>query len=230
MKIQMAAFSLWKTEKDDLQGEKIKELEEMVSKLELKVNEYQNALSKIQLNNQHHSDSQITDIYTRIENIYEYKENNLNKIQQLESEIFSYKEILNINEKNINELKSKVQELQNKQERLNIQESVSSSAYETESKEIPVKMQDNFKSKGKKKRNIRFSNKNQSLFLNGNSFGETIQRVSPHVKSAKENGKTQKLKKRSKNNFISGTEFINRYYPKGEAPSRVTTFNPTKYT
>ncbi|MBU7592267.1 hypothetical protein [Metabacillus halosaccharovorans] len=225
------AFSLWKSEKEDLQGEKIKQLEEMVSKLELKLNDYESALSKIQLNEQPQSDNQIIDIYTRIEKIYENEETYLNKIQQLESEIYSYKEILSSNETNLKELTRKVQDLKSIQEQQNIQGPDNSSANESIINDIAEKEQNNLKSKGKKKRNINFSNKNQSLFLYGNSFGETIQRVSPPEKSAKENEKRQKVKKkRSKNSLVSGKEFINRYYPKGEVPNHITTFNPTKYT
>jgi len=224
------AFSLWKSEKEDLQGEKIKQLEEMVSKLELKVNDYESALSKIQLNEPPHNDNQIIDIYTRIEKIYENEETYHNKIQQLESEVYSYKEILSTNEINLKELTTKVQDLQRIQELQNIQGPDNSSANESKSKDISEREQSNLKSKGKKKRNINFTNKNQSIFLYGNSFGETIQRVSPQEKSIKNNGKNQKIKKKAKSNFISGSEFINRYYPKGEAPNHVTTFNPTKYT
>lgn len=231
------AFSLWKSEKDDLQNEKIKQLEEMVSMLELKLNDYETALSKFQLhNNQNNNDSQIADIYTRIQTIYENEESNINRIHQLESEIYSYKEVLNMNEKNINELTSKVQKLQQKQEQLQQQEQQESQeqhstlAYESKANEVPVKEQKFIKSNGKKKRNVEFANKNQSLFLYGNTFGETIQRISPPEKAAKKNEKNQRVKKKPKNELVSGSEYINRYYPKGEAPNHVTSFNPAKYT
>ncbi|WP_394184841.1 hypothetical protein [Metabacillus halosaccharovorans] len=225
------AFSLWKSEKEDQQGEKIKQLEEMVSTLELKLNDYESTLSKVQVNNhENHNDSQIADIYTRIQNIYENEESNLNRIDQLEREVYSYKEILNTNEINLKELTTKVQELQSTQELQNIQGPENSSINESISKDVSEKEKNNLKSKGKKKRNINFSNKNQSLFLYGNSFGETIQRVSPPEKSSKKHEKNQKINKKSKSNFISGSEFINRYYPKGETPNHVSTFNPTKYT
>ncbi|WP_026559213.1 hypothetical protein [Bacillus sp. J37] len=221
------AFSLWKSEKEDLQAEKIKQLEEMVSTLELKINDYESALSKVQVhNNENHNDSQIADIYTRIQNIYENDESNINRIQQLESEIYSYKEVLNMYEMNIKELTSKVQELQYKQQ----EQQISNLAYDSKVEEVPMKEQKNIKSNGKKKRNVEFSNKNQSLFLYGNTFGETIQRISPPEKSAKKNEKNQRVKKKQKNELVSGSEYINRFYPKGETPNHVTSFNPTKYS
>lgn len=222
------AFSLWKSEKDELQNEKIKHLEEMVSRLELKLNDYESALRKLEHNNENNNDSQIADIYTRIQNIYDNDDSNITRIQHLESEVYSYKEVLNMYERNIKDLTSKVQDLQYKQEQ---HQQNSTVAFESNVEEVPVREQKYIKSSGKKKRNVEFSNKNQSLFLYGNSFGETIQRISPPEKPPKKNEKNnQRVKKKPKNELVSGSEYINRYYPKGEAPNHVTSFNPTKYS
>lgn len=222
------AFSLWKSEKDELQNEKIKHLEEMVSRLELKLNDYESALRKLEHNNENNNDSQIADIYTRIQNIYDNDDSNITRIQHLESEVYSYKEVLNMYERNIKDLTSKVQDLQYKQEQ---HQQNSNVAFESNVEEVPVREQKYIKSSGKKKRNVEFSNKNQSLFLYGNSFGETIQRISPPEKPPKKNEKNnQRVKKKPKNELVSGSEYINRYYPKGEAPNHVTSFNPTKYS
>lgn len=221
------AFSLWRTEKDNLSAEKVKQLEEMVTKLEQKLNEYQSTFSNmnkyLQTDEDSKSDRQITDIYQRLQSIHENEELNMNKIHQLENEIHSYKEVLYTYHNDLKDLANKVQELQN------IKEQDNSTALESIENVIPEKEQNNVKSKVKKKRNIEFSNKNQTLFLYGNTFGETIQRISSQEKPVKKNVKNQKPKK-SKSSIVSGSEYINRYYPKGQTPNHVTSFNPTKYS
>ncbi|MCV9887817.1 hypothetical protein [Metabacillus halosaccharovorans] len=211
------AFRIWKSYenenvidnvKDQEISENIKKLENKINELQLKINEYENTFTNMNnfLNHDEEkgqmSSRQITDLYERLQSIYEKDEVNTNKIHQLENELHKYKEEIKVHHKKVEVLERRIEELQIK---------------ETEVSK-PSKL--------KKKRNIEFTN--QSDFFQQGNFSETIQRVYPQDEYENKNRKSRKVKKYAKNRSGSNSELISLYYP-GQTTGRMNTFNPLKY-
>ncbi|HZH61515.1 MAG TPA: hypothetical protein VEY70_18490 [Metabacillus sp.] len=225
------AFRMWKSYvnenvidnvNDQEISENIKKLEKKINELQLKLNEYENTFNN--MNNFHNRDQekeqmsskQITDLYARLQSVYEKDEVNTNKIYQIENELHKYKEEMKNHHKEVEVLERRIEELQTKGT-----ETATETTTETTTETSKSKR------KLKKKRNIEFANRSE-FFQQGN-FLETIQRVYPHEGYDNKNEKNRKVKKYTKNRSGSNSELINRYYP-GQTPGRMNTFNPLKYS
>ncbi|MBM7603176.1 chromosome segregation ATPase [Metabacillus crassostreae] len=211
------AFNIWKNDNGNVIHtdyiENIKILEGMIKDLQQRLNKYENLIDNMNNNilrteeKGFMSKKQITDIYERIQTHFEKEEDNTSKILQLENELkIYYDEIIGY--------RNEIKELERGKE------------------DVEISAKDDVKSKGneKKRRNIEFANKNQFIQQNGTTFHDTIQRVTPPDKLVKKSSKKRKVKQSSKSQFKSSSELINKYYPKGQAPTNMTAFNPLRYS
>ncbi|MBZ5751964.1 hypothetical protein [Metabacillus rhizolycopersici] len=225
-------FRMWRSDKEIAQEithqyiEDIKKVESNIQELQLKIHEYEGAFDKINnfLNQFEEkgkeSSNQITDVYEKLQSIYEKDEINTEKIYQLENELKAYKEEINAYKE---EIKSYRNEMKALERRIKEAQTVPMAT------EIaPVTESLNSKSKGKKMRNIEFANQKQ-IFQQG-SFRDTIQRVYPQEGSDHQKGSNRKLKESAKSRFVSNQDSTNQYYPKDIKPARATVFNPFKYS
>ncbi|MCM3654523.1 hypothetical protein [Metabacillus litoralis] len=215
-------FRMWRSDKESEQEfaqqyiENIKKAENNIHELQLKIHEYEDAFDK--LNNSlnrfeekgKESSNQMTDVFEKIQSIYDREEINTEKIYQLENEILNYKEEIKAYRIEVEGLELRIEELQTKDH--------TETGIETSKS----------KSKIMKKRKIEFAN--QSQFYQQGNFPETVQRVYPEEGSDKKRGKNRKMNKSTKNRFISDSEPTSKYYPNDLKPARMTVFNPLKYS
>jgi chromosome segregation ATPase len=218
-------FRMWRSDKESEQEiahqyiENIKKAESNIQELQLKIHEYEGAFDKINnfLNQFEEkgkeSSNQITDVYEKLQSIYEKDEINTEKIYQLENELNAYKEEIKFYRNEMEALERRIKEVQ---------------TVPTATETAPVTDSSKSKSKGKKKRNIEFANQKQ-IFQQG-GFRETIQRVYPQEGSDHQKRSNRKLKEPAKSRFVSNQDLTNQYYPKDIKPARMTVFNPFKYS
>ena len=220
-------FRMWRSDKESEQEiahqyiENIKKAENNIQELQLKIHEYEGAFDKINnfLNQFEEkgkeSSNQITDVYEKLQSIYEKDEINTEKIYQLENELNAYKGEIKFYRNEMEALERRIKEAQ---------------TVPTATETAPVTDSSNSKSKGKKKkkRNIEFANQKQ-IFQQG-GFRDTIQRVYPQEGSDHQKGSNRKLKEPAKSRFVSNQDLTNQYYPKDIKPARMTVFNPFKYS
>jgi chromosome segregation ATPase len=225
-------FRMWRSDKEIEQEiahqyiESIKKAENNIHELQLKLQEYEDAFDKINKyldrfeEKGKESSNQMTDVYEKIQSIYEKDEINTEKIYQLENELNAYK-------KEINAYKEEIKSYRNEMEALErrIKEA---QTVPTATETAPVTESSNTKSKGKKMRNIEFANQKQ-IFQQG-GFRDTVQRVYPQEGSDHQKGSNRKLKKPSKSRSVAKQDYTNQYYPKDIKPARMTVFNPLKYS
>jgi chromosome segregation ATPase len=207
---------MWKSEKENTKIqdyiENIKTLENMVSDLQQRLNHYEGSFDNMN-NNLHRyeengqmSSNQITDIYERLQGFYDKEKVNTNKMLQLEKELNSYREEIKAHRIDVKVLEQRIEELQS-----NTGSSKSRSTL-------------------KKKRHLEFANQQQFLEQNERPNPETIQRVLSQERPAKKSDNNRKVKQLTKNRFVSDSELVTRYYPKDHTPTRMSAFNPLKYS
>lgn len=214
------SFRMWKSyekedknAKDQENSEKIKSLENTINELQLTLSQYANTFNRINHFLDRHEENevmysnQITEINDKLQNFFEKEEVHANKLVELESELQTSKEEIKTYRITVEALERRIEELQKE---------------EAETKTS--------KSKGKikKKRNITFTNQGQ--FSQQENFPETIQRAYPQAKSDKMREDNHTLKKTSKNQFGTNSDFKNQYYPNDLKPAQTTVFNPFKYS
>ncbi|MGM0876153.1 MAG: hypothetical protein ACQEWV_15630 [Bacillota bacterium] len=217
------ALRLWKSDekgndnvKDHENRENTKKLEDKISELQFKLNQYDYTFTNLYNDLQRYeekgimSSNKITDLYERLQSFYEKDEVYTKKINQLENELQIYKEEIKAHQNEVAALERRIEELQTGPK---------------DNTDIKITKPTN---KIKKKKNIEFANKSE--FFQQGIFPETIQRVYPQERTNYKRGKNRKIKETSKNRFASNPDLISNYFPKGQKPVRMTTFNPLKYS
>ncbi|WP_226526786.1 hypothetical protein [Metabacillus niabensis] len=216
-------FGFGRSEKEFNEDEKysqdITNLQNVVNKLEIKLSHFDNMFKHLQDVQVHQdvqddviSGQQISDIYERLQGIYEKDESYTAKIFELEEAIKVGKEKSEANTQNIHKLMERLALLEKKPE---------DEIKENEEVKIPSKLN--------RKRKIEFKNKKQLSSLSGDGFNERIQRVGSN-ENQNHNKRNKKIKQQVKRASMSPSDFITNHYPKGQLPNQITTFNPLKYS